>query len=224
MARENKAYDQRLSQLLDTAQELFFKQGYEKTSVQNIIDAIEIAKGTFYHYFKSKEDLLEQLLDRQVEQIMTPIDEMLAQDNLNALEKLNQLFQIGGLKKVQSKEVMHMIARAIFSDSNLKLRDKLKQKNFELMFPAYETIIAQGKQEQLFDTLASTEAAEMICNIHLGLSDMAMPLFIKLIEKKEHISSLERKLHAFEFAIARILGVPTEAIQIVNREILELFL
>lgn len=224
MVRENKAYDERLTQLLDTAQGLFFQQGYEKTSVQNIIDAVAIAKGTFYHYFKSKEDLLEQLLDRQLVQIMAPIDEMLQKDDLGALEKLNWLFKIGGMQKVKSKAALQMIGRAIYADSNLRLRDKLKQKNFELMQPAYESIIAQGIQEQVFDTLAATEAAEMICSLHLGLSDRAIPLFIDILDNKEPVATLEAKLHAFEFAIARILGVPVASIQLINREILELLL
>lgn len=223
MVRENKAYDERLNQLLDTAQLLFFQKGYEKTSVQNLIDTVKIAKGTFYHYFTSKEDLLEQLLDRQVEHIMAPINEMLAQADLSAIDKLNRMFKIGGMQKIQSKAALQMMARAIYADSNLKLRDKLKQKNFELMQPAYEQIIVQGKQEQVFDTIAAPEAADMICSLHLGLSDMSIPLFIAILDKEAPLASLESKLYAFEFAIARILGVKPDTIQLINREIFELF-
>ncbi len=60
MVRVTKEYDQRLQELLDTARQLFFEIGYEKTSVNDIIDRVGVAKGTFYHYFKTKEDLLDK--------------------------------------------------------------------------------------------------------------------------------------------------------------------
>ena len=65
MSRIAKEHQQRKNEILDTAQRLFYSQGYENTSVANVIDAIGIAKGTFYHYFKSKAELPGQIVDRQ---------------------------------------------------------------------------------------------------------------------------------------------------------------
>ena len=58
----------RRTEILDTAQYLCYSKGYERTSVQDIIDEIGIAKGTFYHYFRSKQDLLDALVDRIADQ------------------------------------------------------------------------------------------------------------------------------------------------------------
>ena len=54
-------HDKRKNEIFDCAGELFYTEGYEKTSIQQIIDKLGIAKGTFYHYFSSKFDLLNQL-------------------------------------------------------------------------------------------------------------------------------------------------------------------
>ena len=62
MVRITKEYDERLTEFLETAQQLFFQKGYEKTSVNDIIKKIGVAKGTFYHYFKSKKDLLDKIV------------------------------------------------------------------------------------------------------------------------------------------------------------------
>ena len=223
MVKANKTYDTRLSQLLNTAQGLFFQKGYEKTSVQNIIDAVAIAKGTFYHYFKSKEDLLEKLLERQIERIMDPINQMIEQEDLNALEKLNQIFTIGGMKKVKNKTALKIIARAMASDSNIRLKEKQKRITYEQLFPAYEKVIAQGLQEGLFDTLPAAEAAAMICNLQLGLFDRTMPMFIALLDHQISPTVIEEIVHSFEFAIARILGVAVDQIQIMNRDIFNQF-
>jgi len=61
MVRITKEYHVRKNELLDTAQELFFTQGYEQTTVETIIQKVGVSKGTFYYYFKSKEDLLDKL-------------------------------------------------------------------------------------------------------------------------------------------------------------------
>ena len=68
MGRTVKVYDDRRTEILSAAQELFFSKGYEATTVQEIIDAVGIAKGTFYHYFESKVDLLDALIASMTEQ------------------------------------------------------------------------------------------------------------------------------------------------------------
>ena len=49
-----KKGDLRRQAILDTAEALFFERGYEETSVQDILDAMELSKGGFYHHFESK--------------------------------------------------------------------------------------------------------------------------------------------------------------------------
>ncbi|MEW1655421.1 MULTISPECIES: TetR/AcrR family transcriptional regulator [unclassified Streptomyces] len=50
--------------LLATATRLFAEQGYDRTSVQEIVDAAGVTKGALYHYFGSKEDLLREVYGR----------------------------------------------------------------------------------------------------------------------------------------------------------------
>ena len=49
------------SRIVKAAWNLFFKNGYEDTTVEDIIAASKTSKGTFYHYFKGKEALLNSL-------------------------------------------------------------------------------------------------------------------------------------------------------------------
>jgi AcrR family transcriptional regulator len=62
MTRTVKEPDIRRAELLDAAQKLFYAKGYEKTPVQDNIDRVGVAKGTFYHYFGSKVELLDELV------------------------------------------------------------------------------------------------------------------------------------------------------------------
>jgi AcrR family transcriptional regulator len=61
--------DERRSQLLDVAMALFAEKGYHRTSISDIIAAASVARGTFYNYFHSKRDLLEELLEELFETV-----------------------------------------------------------------------------------------------------------------------------------------------------------
>ncbi len=55
--------------IVETADELFYRQGYNHTSFSDIADAAGIARGNFYYYFKSKDDILAAVIRERVESI-----------------------------------------------------------------------------------------------------------------------------------------------------------
>lgn len=60
MARKRQSTKNRI---VKAAWNLFYKNGYDHTTVEEIIAASKTSKGTFYHYFKGKEALLNSLSD-----------------------------------------------------------------------------------------------------------------------------------------------------------------
>ena len=65
------------SRIVKAAWNLFYKKGYEQTTVEDIISASKTSKGTFYHYFKGKEALLNSLsdlFDEKYEELAAVID------------------------------------------------------------------------------------------------------------------------------------------------------
>ncbi len=74
------------SRIVKAAWNLFYKKGYEQTTVEDIINASRTSKGTFYHYFKGKESLLNSLsylFDEKYEELSASID-----PNMSAYDKL----------------------------------------------------------------------------------------------------------------------------------------
>ena len=88
MARIVKEPEVRRNEILDAAERLMVTKGYEQMAIREIVDELQIAKGTVYHYFESKQALLMALVERigeQAEQLVLPIisdPEMPAQDKL----------------------------------------------------------------------------------------------------------------------------------------------
>jgi AcrR family transcriptional regulator len=69
-ARSSRGSETR-TRIIQTAADLFHKQGARATSPDDIIEASETGKGQFYHYFKSKEGLIHEVLQAYVEAIKT---------------------------------------------------------------------------------------------------------------------------------------------------------
>ena len=75
-----KKGEKRKQELLKIAYELFLSRGYENTSVDEIIAKAQIAKGTYYYYFPSKEQMLEDIIAMMIESEAEAAKQILAAD------------------------------------------------------------------------------------------------------------------------------------------------
>ncbi|MFR5584142.1 MAG: TetR/AcrR family transcriptional regulator [[Clostridium] scindens] len=60
-----KEANERKNEILDAAAALFAQKGFDHTSTSEIMEAVGIAKGTLYHHFKSKESIMDAIIERQ---------------------------------------------------------------------------------------------------------------------------------------------------------------
>lgn len=77
VSRAQGLRQRRRTQILDGARALFAQRGYHETSIQDILDAAGIARGTFYLYFDSKRAIFGQLVDdflARIQAVVTPVD------------------------------------------------------------------------------------------------------------------------------------------------------
>ncbi|MCG7586295.1 TetR/AcrR family transcriptional regulator, partial [Photobacterium sp. OFAV2-7] len=82
MARVVKAADERRSEFITAAQTLFYSKGYESTSVNDLINAVGVSKGAFYHYFDSKQAVLEALVDDMQLQYQAVVGDLITSPDL----------------------------------------------------------------------------------------------------------------------------------------------
>jgi AcrR family transcriptional regulator len=223
MARVVKLHDERRNELLDAAEELFNQNGYDSTSVANIIDRVGIAKGTFYHYFKSKADLLDQIINRQTEILLEKIKPSLDHSDMNAIEKFNHLCVISGQYEAEHKEVLMMLMRVLHSDENIILRDKTRKIRLKAFAPVLASVISQGVSEGVFDTGPPDHVAEMILQIGTHLSDECARMLVHEEPNSESQRALLEKCQTYENAVERILGAPEGSLHIVNKASIDCF-
>jgi AcrR family transcriptional regulator len=223
MVRISKEHDERLTEFLDIARQLFFQKGYEKTSVNDIIEKIGVAKGTFYHYFKSKEDLLDQLVNQFAKKSVLEVEKMMERKEMNAVERMNLFFISIRDLKVENKELMEMLMKTIYKDENLILRHKIFKRSAEVLTPPFAEIIKQGREEGHFHSPDPRETAEIIFMMAFSMNEVVVGLLLDAEEKPGNIDLIEQKIKVFEKSVERILGAPEGSFRMVERKYIEIF-
>ena len=74
-----KEAEERKKEILDIAEQLFIEKGFDNTSTNDILREIGIARGTLYYYFKSKEEILDAVIDRITNQLVEKSKEIFDQ-------------------------------------------------------------------------------------------------------------------------------------------------
>lgn len=77
-------------EILRTAEARFCRDGYEKTSIQDILDDLHTSKGSFYHHFVSKEALLEEICRNRAAEYSEQVFQRITED-MNPSDRLNLL-------------------------------------------------------------------------------------------------------------------------------------
>jgi len=202
---------------------LFYTKGFDVTSVNEIINTIGIAKGTFYHYFTSKYDLLNAVIERFIKQITDSIQPILQQGDLDAVEKFNESFQLIGQIKFEKKEFMFELLKVMNRDENIILRYKMVMRSIELLTPIIAEIIKQGNDEGVFNTKYPIESTQYILSISGYLNAKLSQIILNILEKKQDVSALIENYRAYERAIERIIGAAENTLSLADEELIRKF-
>ena len=212
-------YAARRNEILDVARQLVYTKGYEQTSIQDILDALKISKGAFYHYFDSKQALLEALIDRMGEEAQARFMPVMDDPSLPALEKLKRYFG-GALQwKAAQKDYMLALLRVWYSDDNAIIRQKVLVKMLKWVAPSFSRVIRQGVQEGVFSTEFPDQATEIIISMITGLGNKFGEVILgqtSTMNAEERFQIMDKEIAAYTVAIERILGAQTGSIELMD--------
>lgn len=219
-----KEYDERFAEFLDVAQALFYSKGYEQTSVQEIIDKIGVAKGTFYHYFDSKVELLDALVARLSTQGVATLQPLIAERALPAMEKLARFFEQVNTFETANRDFLIDAMRVLYRDENVLLRVKIQMQSTALLAPLLTQIIYQGIDEGVFTLTYPDATAEILIEIGQGLSAAFERLIIKDETTSAEVAHIQRKVEAYERSVERVLGTPAGSLCLIDPGMLAIWL
>lgn len=214
-------HEKRKNEIIDCAARLFFQESYEATSVQKIIDTLGIAKGTFYYYFKSKIDLLNQFASRKSRSILDQLDAVVARKDINTVDKFNTYFDIAMSWKVENWDLILIYIKHSGLNENSIVYKTLLESNIQTALPSLLIMIQEGIDQGYFHTDFPDLVSEAIFRFGAAITDQLRPLILASKSKREGFDCFIRIMEFYQDTIEKMLGADKGLFKIFDSEKLE---
>jgi AcrR family transcriptional regulator len=206
----------RRGELLDCAQALFLARGYDNASLNDVIAEAGVSKGAFYHYFSSKEALLEALAERLARQALADVQGVLDDPDLDALTRLNAVMARSRRRKMADAARQWALFEILFRPENVVLYHRINAAASALFTPVLTGIVKEGVRGGLFDTFDPEGVAEML--LQLGAATHSIVARALAADSEAAMSKairiLDRRIKLYEIALDRILGLPDRSLRL----------
>jgi AcrR family transcriptional regulator len=218
MARIIKDYAERRQEIINVAQRLVYTKGYEQMTVQDILDEIHISKGAFYHYFDSKQQLLEALIEHIQHDAQVLIIPIVNDPSLPALDKMQQVIGAVSSWKTARKDYLLALVRVWYADENAIVRQKVQTTLVKQIAPVFTTIVQQGIREGVFDTPYADQMGEIILATMQGLGEAFVDMLFFSEPAPDDLRQITKKVAAYTDALERILGTTPGCLKLMDEE------
>jgi AcrR family transcriptional regulator len=194
--------------------------GYERMSIQDVLDDVGASRGAFYHYFDSKQALLEAVIERMGDAAMAGMHGALDDPDLSAPQKFDLVFSSIAAYKAARYDLVMAILDVWLSDDNAVVREKFRAYVATRMSPFLATIIRQGAGEGSMAVDDPDAAAAVVVSLVLGVNELASRLFVAHRAGTASIESIVATFRAYAAALERILGLPRGSLHLVDEDTL----
>lgn len=203
--RVTKKAEERKSEILDAAGELFGQKGFDGTTTNDILEKVGVARGTLYYHFKSKEEIMNALIERHTALLLGAAKEMASDKNIPVDERIIRVVMALSISGGNDRGIMEHIHKP----QNALMHQKI-QKVIINEVPAILTdIIREGIEQGLFSTPYPYECMEMVVAYMNTIFDDELVT----LTNEERAS----RIQAFVFNAERLLGVESGSLMYMRR-------
>lgn len=211
-----KKGDERRQAIVEAAEKLFYENGFENTSIQDVLTQTGISKGGFYHHFESKLKLLEEICSQRTEAGYARSQAAVDACEGDAVKKLNAMFAQGGFFEEDSLDYISLMIRVIYRDGCVQLRDMMQRQRLRRYDSLLTGIIHQGVQQKLFYTPYPDCVGRLVLMLNNDLTDEIALRIAKREEDREDLMNIVDLLNAYRCSVERILNAPYGSIELVE--------
>ncbi len=195
-----KEAEERRNEILDVAERLFATKGFDNTSTNDILDEVGIARGTLYYHFKSKEDILDAMIERISKRLVAKAKVIAENKEIPVLQRLTMAIMALNLNNDLGREVMEQVHRT----QNALLHQKMRENLLTGVNPVITGLVKEGIKQGICRTDYPAEVVEMTM-LYSSIS------FDALSEDSEE--ERQRKIEAFIYNLERLLGMEQGSLQ-----------
>lgn len=186
--------EQTKDSILNVAQKLFITQGYESTSISDILTETGLSKGGLYHHFKSKEEIMDAVIMRIMNIGLAKAKQIVCNKTLPVIQRIFMMF----MATQSSDPDSLLILEQMHHPQNALMHQKSLVTGVNMMVPLLADLIEEGVHSGIFDTQFPRESAEALFICAQFMFDEG--LFHMTEEQKN------KKLLAFICMIERTVG------------------
>lgn len=190
MARSADNFPIKRIELLKIAEKVFIDKGYDQTNIADIMEVAGISKGAFYHYFKSKDEVLEFSIDNLMDEAVVYLQPIVDDVKMDAMEKFRKFMIKKTAFQMQKLDYATLLGKLMQSDV---FQYKYILIASSKMVPLFAKIIQQGVDEGIFRVKYPLETADIIIRAISSVpgSDYYTEYITDEERQKRYISSLQ---------------------------------
>lgn len=141
--------------IINAAQELFIRKGYDQTSIEDIMRLTGISKGGLYYHFKSKEEIMDAMLLALISPGLEKAQKIVTMKDKPILERLTGLLGAMHIESASSEVLLDQLHQP----QNALLHQKSLALSTQLFVPLFADLIEEGTHEGIFHTDYPRESA-----------------------------------------------------------------
>jgi AcrR family transcriptional regulator len=211
--KKRKKRDARANLVAD-ARKLILTEGYAKTSVDTVNARAGLSKGTFYHYFKSKSDLLNAVVEEITQEGWSNTKRAIEKSEGGALERFKSFLDAARRWRIIALPHKAEVMRSVFRPENSLLRERMRDRSINLAEPDLAALLEEGNREGVFHVADPQATARVFMILAYGVSDeMVREVMSSTLSDEELLESITAKGRAFMRAIEALLGVEPGTIE-----------
>lgn len=183
-------------QILDVSLSLFLEKGYDNTSISDILSNLNIARGTLYYHFESKEAIMDEIIERSIKSVIEEAKGIVFRQGMTVQEKMFTLFSSTSMRRLSGRELM---IDYLNQPQNALFHEKINRSFIQIIAPLLGDIIEEGVEEGIFVNAYPYESAEIILVMIIGFMDVQY-------EKMDE-NDIKHRTESLLYNMERMLGV-----------------
>lgn len=196
-----KEAEERKNEILDVAERLFGTKGFDSTSTTDILNEIGIARGTLYYHFKSKEEILDAMIDRMTNRLIEKAEAIVARKEISVLQRLTMMMLA---LNVSDSNFHQELLEQVHKPQNALMHQKMERSLLAGINPMITALIKEGIEQGICQTDYPEEVAEMTFLY-------ANTVFDDLMEHSEE--ERLKKIDAFIYNLERLLKMEQDSMK-----------
>jgi len=152
---------ERRQELIAVAEQLFLVQGYETTTVNQIIERLNLAKGTYYYHFRSKEDILVAVSDKLIGDTRRKLRAAYERRDQDVLWRIREILSIFHDDFYRNRAIWKLV----YHDKNVALHKQVSRIGAEKFTPLLEDVLQEGMDKGLIQVPHAHETAQILISL-----------------------------------------------------------